>query len=187
MDSARRWNGVRDQPGSVIADTRQHSNGMRENKEKVLAHASVREAIKSGRLSRQPCEACGDPQSHAHHDYTRRLDVRWLPAFHRKEELKYIYDNEAEVPEPIKGAYAKKGCFVNVKHACAFVIEFAFERKAETKIASNTVRQSMHALSSSRSVEITTMHVRERASQRGGCGRAASDRYHAVDTASFRR
>lgn len=49
--------------------------------EKRRARDSVRKAIKSGRLQRQPCERCGAATVQAHHDdYGRRLDVRWLCA-----------------------------------------------------------------------------------------------------------
>lgn len=39
-----------------------------------------------GRLDRQPCRACGDPDSHAHRpDYSKPLAVQWLcPADHRE-------------------------------------------------------------------------------------------------------
>lgn len=43
------------------------------------AHNAVAHAIRSGRLVRQPCERCGDPNSYAHHeDYDKKLDVNWL-------------------------------------------------------------------------------------------------------------
>jgi hypothetical protein len=67
----------------------------RKNKEKMLAHSKkwAREhkleraahiitgnAIRYGRLKRQPCRGCGSEERvHAHHeDYTRPLDVTWL-------------------------------------------------------------------------------------------------------------
>ena len=34
----------------------------------------------------EPCEVCGIPESHAHHDdYSRPLDVRWLCEKHHKQ------------------------------------------------------------------------------------------------------
>jgi predicted nucleic acid-binding Zn-ribbon protein len=47
--------------------------------ERHAARRKVRTAIESGRMSRQPCEVCGQGNAHAHHDdYMRPLDVRWL-------------------------------------------------------------------------------------------------------------
>ena len=49
------------------------------NKNKRKAHNKVSNAIKSGKLARQPCCICGDPKVEAHHDdYSKPLDVRWL-------------------------------------------------------------------------------------------------------------
>jgi hypothetical protein len=53
------------------------------------AHKKVENAIKFGNLKRQPCEICGDPKSHAHHeDYEKLLEVRWLCDQHHKEAHK---------------------------------------------------------------------------------------------------
>jgi hypothetical protein len=53
---------------------------------KNQANAAVRRAIDAGKIQRQPCEACGDPQTDAHHpDYDRPLDVRWLCRRHHAE------------------------------------------------------------------------------------------------------
>ena len=49
------------------------------NPEKVRAHWAVSNAIRYGKLQRQPCEVCGETKSHAHHDdYNKPLDVKWL-------------------------------------------------------------------------------------------------------------
>lgn len=50
------------------------------NGEKRKAHILVGNAIRDGRLVRQPCERCGgDENIHAHHeDYSKPLDVTWL-------------------------------------------------------------------------------------------------------------
>jgi hypothetical protein len=43
-------------------------------------------ALRSGKISRQPCESCGSQKSQAHHDdYSKPLDVRWLCAKHHAE------------------------------------------------------------------------------------------------------
>lgn len=53
---------------------------------KRAAHVAVGNAVKSGRLVRQPCEKCGDVEAQAHHDdYSKPLDVRWLCFTHHRE------------------------------------------------------------------------------------------------------
>jgi len=43
------------------------------------ARKAVYNAVRSGRLVREPCEACGSTKSQGHHDdYSKPLDVRWL-------------------------------------------------------------------------------------------------------------
>ena len=50
-----------------------------ENREKNRAREVCQAAIKSGKLTRQSCEKCGNVKTHAHHDdYSKPLDVRWL-------------------------------------------------------------------------------------------------------------
>lgn len=62
-----------------------------QNKEKRACHVIAGNAIRDGRLIREPCEVCGDIKTDAHHDdYAKPLDVRWLcrahHAQHHKEE-----------------------------------------------------------------------------------------------------
>lgn len=43
------------------------------------AHGRAQYALKCGRLTRQPCEQCGSPESEMHHpDYSQPLLVQWL-------------------------------------------------------------------------------------------------------------
>jgi hypothetical protein len=54
--------------------------------EKRRATIATSNAIRDGRLVRQPCEVCGAEQVEAHHDdYSRPLDVRWLCRRHHLE------------------------------------------------------------------------------------------------------
>ena len=48
--------------------------------EKYKARTAVGNAIRDGRLIRQPCQECGAAENvHAHHhDYSKPLDVTWL-------------------------------------------------------------------------------------------------------------
>lgn len=52
-----------------------------------LAKMAVANAVRRGKLKRAPCVICGKSEHvHAHHDnYSRRLDVVWLCAFHHRE------------------------------------------------------------------------------------------------------
>lgn len=45
----------------------------------ATAHKIATKAIRQGRLVRQPCIICGDPESDGHHeDYSKPLEVIWL-------------------------------------------------------------------------------------------------------------
>lgn len=50
-----------------------------EEKKKTRAHGLVADALKDGRLQRQPCKECGRTDAIAHHpDYDKPLEVEWL-------------------------------------------------------------------------------------------------------------
>ena len=61
---------------------------------KRVAHDAVNNALRDGKLQKQPCEACSSPESEAHHDdYSKPLEVRWLcdgchKQHHKLERLK---------------------------------------------------------------------------------------------------
>ena len=56
------------------------------DKQKVRARLMVRHRIASGSIVRQPCEKCGKPKAHAHHDdYSKPLSIRWLCQLHHME------------------------------------------------------------------------------------------------------
>ena len=47
--------------------------------ERYKARTALANALREGKLRKEPCEECGAEQVHAHHDdYTKPLDVRWL-------------------------------------------------------------------------------------------------------------
>lgn len=51
----------------------------RENPKGRKARIAVSNAVRRGKLIRQPCEVCGNLKSLGHHpDYAKRLEVRWL-------------------------------------------------------------------------------------------------------------
>lgn len=56
------------------------------NKEKRHAHVTLNNAIKYGKIVKQPCSVCGNTKSEGHHeDYTKPLDVIWLCRTHHAE------------------------------------------------------------------------------------------------------
>lgn len=49
------------------------------NPHKWAARRRVAYAIRTGKLTRLPCEICAEPKTQAHHeDYNKPLEVRWL-------------------------------------------------------------------------------------------------------------
>jgi hypothetical protein len=53
---------------------------------KHAARLALNNAIRDGRIVRQPCAVCGNPKSQGHHDdYSKSLDVTWLCTKHHAE------------------------------------------------------------------------------------------------------
>jgi hypothetical protein len=52
---------------------------------KYKCHTAVSNAIKDGKLIKQPCEVCGTKAEAHHDDYSKPLDVRWLCRKHHLE------------------------------------------------------------------------------------------------------
>ena len=72
------------------------------NPVKKAAVVAVGNAIRDGRLTRQPCEVCANPKAQAHHDdYGKPLDVRWLCTTHHAEWHKH---NTPACPDQEKAA-----------------------------------------------------------------------------------
>ena len=57
------------------------------NPDKVLAHNTVNNAIRDGKLIRGPCEikGCEEPSEAHHKDYNKPLEVNWLCKEHHIE------------------------------------------------------------------------------------------------------
>lgn len=69
---------------------------------KYAAKNAVNNAIRDGRLTRQPCEVCGAEKAQAHHDdYSKPLDVRWLCTTHHAEWHRH---NTPKCPDQEKAA-----------------------------------------------------------------------------------
>lgn len=75
---------------SVEAQRRGSAAWRERNPDKRRAHVIVGNAVRSGRLVRQPCSVCGSSSGvDAHHpDYSKPLDVVWLCETHHAEQHK---------------------------------------------------------------------------------------------------
>lgn len=52
---------------------------------KVRARYTLRQAVRSGRIAKLPCEQCGAAAEAHHEDYGKPLEVRWLCRPHHAE------------------------------------------------------------------------------------------------------
>jgi hypothetical protein len=71
----------------------QHRSAARQraaHPEQIKARDAVNHAIAAGRLTRDPCERCGNPETHGHHHLgyapEHQLDVIWLCHSHHARE-----------------------------------------------------------------------------------------------------
>ena len=75
----------------------------RDNKRRK-ANGVVNNAIRSGRLQKQPCTICGEKRAQAHHeDYSKPLDVIWYCVRHHNDRHIEIRDAETlglPIPPP---------------------------------------------------------------------------------------
>lgn len=70
-------------PGWATMTTR---NEREKHPDKYRARTKLSNAIRDGKVVRQPCEVCGDLKAHGHHhDYSKPLDVKWLCPKHHGE------------------------------------------------------------------------------------------------------
>lgn len=76
-------------PEGKAAITRARRAFIERNPIKRAAHVIVGNAIRNGRLIRQPCEVCGEFAQAHHDDYSKPLDVRWLCTTHHVEWHKH--------------------------------------------------------------------------------------------------
>lgn len=59
--------------------------------EKAKAVRTLNNAVRDGRIQKQPCEVCGSKESQAHHDdYLKPLEVKWLCDSHHKERHRVL-------------------------------------------------------------------------------------------------
>ena len=76
-------------PEGKAATSRAKNNYLRRNPVKRKAVNAVNNALRDGRLERQPCETCGAIAQAHHDDYSKPLDVRWLCTKHHAEWHKH--------------------------------------------------------------------------------------------------
>lgn len=69
-----------------------HKKWAAQNSQKLAAEMAAKNAVRDGKLFRQPCERCGTTKHvHAHHeDYSKPLDVMWLCPRHHGERHREI-------------------------------------------------------------------------------------------------
>ena len=73
------------------------------------ASHKVNNAVRDGKLKKEPCLACGDTKVQGHHeDYSRPLYVKWLCVKHHME--RHVYLNNCKVlevdPYPVEMQFA---------------------------------------------------------------------------------
>lgn len=68
----------------------------RRHPQKRKAQYAVGNAIRDGKLFKQPCEKCFNPKAQAHHDdYNKPLEVRWLCVKHHNEH--HVKERESKL------------------------------------------------------------------------------------------
>ena len=72
-------------PEGKAAHIRAHQRQRERHPLQRKARVIVGNAIRDGRLTRQPCEVCGAKAQAHHDDYSKPLDVRWLCTTHHAE------------------------------------------------------------------------------------------------------
>jgi hypothetical protein len=89
--------------------------------DRYAAHSAVSNAVRDGRLFRQPCEACGAAKAEAHHDdYAKPLDVRWLCKKHHHEhhaEERAVNAQPSSTPCPACAKCKRAARFVRAAHS----------------------------------------------------------------------
>ncbi len=75
---------------------RHRHNWIKRNPKKYLADTLATNALRDGKLQRQPCQVCGNLKSDMHHDdYSKPFEVRWLCRPHHMAEHRKGENGEA--------------------------------------------------------------------------------------------
>ena len=106
------------------------------NKHKRKAHYAVSNALRDNRLTKKPCEKCGDQDSQAHHDdYSKPLNVRWLCTKHHNEhhvEMRRL-ERFARSLERQRDAYAETLRGIHDSGMCGNVVFIRHPELSEEK------------------------------------------------------
>jgi hypothetical protein len=96
------------------------------NPHMTMAHTRVSNALRSGRLVKQPCRDCQRTDVHGHHaDYARPLDVVWLcPVHHRAEHAKGAGTRTALL---LAALWLLAAAWIGARHWDALVVETSAE------------------------------------------------------------
>lgn len=83
----RKYDAMRQQTEHRRRQRRIYQRNRRKNNPGVFrANNAVNNALRDGRITKLPCEVCGNKRSQAHHDdYRSPLKVRWLCFKHHRE------------------------------------------------------------------------------------------------------
>jgi hypothetical protein len=66
------------------------------------ANVMMANAVRDGRLTRIPCEVCGNQRSQGHHeDYSKPLDVVWLCTRHHADRHIHLRDRKTLQQDPM--------------------------------------------------------------------------------------
>lgn len=69
---------------------------------KNKANEIMGNAVSAGRLTRMPCQVCGNQRSQGHHeDYSKPLDVVWLCTRHHADRHIHLRDRKTLQQEPM--------------------------------------------------------------------------------------
>lgn len=86
IDRIRAYDRMRSsQPHRMANNYQQSSTWRKEFPNRMRAHSAVAYALRTGKLTRQPCMVCGEKAVAHHPDYDRPLDVVWLCQPHHKQ------------------------------------------------------------------------------------------------------
>ena len=95
MEERRAWMALRDKDRARERDRQRNKTAKRRASlqaskdrypEKERARVHVHNAVARGKLTKQPCEVCGEAKVHAQHtDYSKPLEVKWLCVRHHME------------------------------------------------------------------------------------------------------